>query len=62
MIKEPLTRPILDRLAIKGGGRVALGCKDHPDAATGFIYQDGCGRVLCKACGFECAKVKVADG
>lgn len=55
-----LTREKLDRLAIHGGGSVALGCADHPDGGTNVIYQDGVVRVLCRACGFECARVKAA--
>ncbi|HEY0390997.1 MAG TPA: hypothetical protein VGC63_04745 [Solirubrobacterales bacterium] len=59
---EPLTRSALDRLTISAGGApVHLGCTSHPEAGNTAIYQDGCLRLLCRQCGFEATKVKVAD-
>jgi hypothetical protein len=55
-----VTRETLDRLAVSGGGRIELGCTDHPDHRTSVIYQDGDLRVVCRSCGFEAARVKVA--
>jgi hypothetical protein len=55
-----LTRPQLDRIAIQTEGKFQLGCTMHPDAGTTAIYQDGCLRLLCRECGFEAARVKVA--
>lgn len=56
-----LNRRNLDRLAISCGGRVALGCTKHPDDGATVIYQDGDLRLVCPTCGFEAARVKVAD-
>jgi hypothetical protein len=55
-----LTRPQLDRIAIQTEGRFQLCCTMHPNAGSNPIYQDGCLRLLCRECGFEAARVKVA--
>lgn len=55
-----LRRSQLDRIAIDAGGRVRLGCTEHPESPTVALYQDGSVRVLCGHCGFEAARVKVA--
>lgn len=54
------TRESLDRLAVSCGGRFKLGCSEHDKVGVEAIYQDGVLRVLCRACGFEAARVKVA--
>jgi hypothetical protein len=59
-VSKDLTREVLDRLALYGGGRVGLACDQHPDSGTSAIYQDGALRILCRLCGFEAARVKVA--
>lgn len=56
-----MTRENLDRLAISCGGRMALGCTQHPDAGATTIYQDGVLRVVCPSCGFEAFRIKVAS-
>lgn len=59
-IDGDLTRETLDRMAVGVGGRFEIGCPDHPDGATRAAYQDGVVRVICRACGFEAMRVKVA--
>ncbi len=62
MSKKTIARSGLDRLSISlGGAPLKLGCAQHEDAGTEAIYRDGCLRLLCNQCGFEAAKVKVAD-
>lgn len=56
-----LSRASLDTLAMRNGGRIGLGCAKHPQAGCNAIYQDGALRLICRECGFEAAKVKVAD-
>lgn len=62
MGQQSLTRQQLDRLKISVGGQpMMLGCPNHPADGNTAIYQDGHVRLLCHACGFEAARVKVAD-
>jgi hypothetical protein len=58
---DELTRETLDRLALSYGGKVGLGCATHPDVGTTALYQDGSVRILCRECGFEAMRVKVAQ-
>lgn len=58
-----LTRTELDRMRIETPAElpIQIGCLQHPGTGNTVIYEDGCLRLLCKMCGFETAKVKVAD-
>jgi hypothetical protein len=64
MAADGLTREALDRLKITvGESPMMLGCTMHPTAGNTAIYEDGHLRLLCRECGFEAAKIKVAlDG
>lgn len=56
-----LNRQVLDSMLVKEQQpRIRLGCTEHPDSGTVSVYQDGCVRVPCGACGFEAARVQVA--
>lgn len=58
-----LTRAELDRMRINTPPELPMqiGCLKHPGAGMTVIYEDGQLRLLCMGCGFESAKVKVAD-
>lgn len=59
--RPSLTREDLDRLKLKvGDSPMMLGCADHPEAGNTALYEEGHIRLLCRTCGFEAARIKVA--
>lgn len=57
-----LTREVLDRMLVKiGEPKIGLVCTMHPTAGVHAFYQDGDLRLLCRECGFESVRLKVAS-
>ena len=59
--RQSLTRQDLDRLKVQSQTEtMLLGCHVHPAAGNTAIYDEGHLRLLCRDCGFEAARIKVA--
>jgi hypothetical protein len=59
---EALTREDFDKLLVEiGQPQLGVCCKTHPNAGLNVLYQDGLIRMLCRDCGFECLKARVAS-
>jgi hypothetical protein len=59
--RQSLTRADLDRLKVQSQAEtMLLGCHVHPAAGNTAIYDEGHLRLLCRDCGFEAARIKVA--
>lgn len=55
------TRESLDRHLIDSGKeRLTFTCENHPGIPMAAVYANGSVRLLCAACGFEAADIKVA--
>jgi len=56
-----VTREQLDRLCIVSSSEtITLSCSDHPSAGASISYSAGHLRLLCRSCGYEIIRVKVA--
>lgn len=58
-----LKRADLDRLYVtaEAQGLMPLVCIQHPEDGVNAFYEDGRMRLLCKNCGFELVRIKVAE-
>jgi hypothetical protein len=61
LLEGTVTREQLDRVCIiTSRSEVGLSCSRHPFSGTDVSYAAGCLRLLCRSCGVEMLKAKVA--